>query len=96
MRIDLDIFKKERKKKEQVGIEPRTNIVLDYKLGMLPTTLTSRLQSSIIIGSVPNPNPNPNLILPTLNDTAYGVGKTNLLRRHHQTNKTVNLLKDMY
>ena len=64
-----------QKKKEQVGIEPRTNIVLDYKLGTLPTTLASRWQSSIKIGSVPNPNPN--LILPTLNDTAYGVGKKN-------------------
>ena len=48
MRIDLDIFKKKekkRKEKEQVGIEPRTNIVLDYKLGTLPTTLASRCQS---------------------------------------------------
>ena len=83
MRIDLDIFKKKRKKKEQVGIEPRTNIVLDYKLGTLPTiTLASRWQSSIIIGSVSNPNPNPNLILPTLNDTAYGVGKKKSHRRN--------------
>ena len=56
-----------------MGIELRTNTVLDYKLGTLPTTLASRWQSSIIIGSVPNPNPN--LILPTLNDTAYGVGE---------------------
>ena len=37
-------LKKKERKKEQVGIDPRTNIVLDYKLGTLPTTLASRWQ----------------------------------------------------
>ena len=40
----LRYFQKKKKKKEQVGIEPRTNIVLDYKLETLPTTLASRWQ----------------------------------------------------
>ena len=55
MRIDLDIFKKKKKKKEQVGIEPRTNIVLDYKLEPNATKLDASNCRSVPKLDYPNP-----------------------------------------